>query len=179
MSKKKHLVVFEPFGRKGSVEEGKTLMEAARELGVSLDGVCGGQGKCGKCRVEVLEGNNEKYRLNSKMGHLSPMGETERKLLARTSGQTESTVRLACLSHIQGDIVVYVPEGSRAERTVISKSIAGKAVALKPAVRKYYVELKAPTLKEPLGDWDRLQAALSQRFGLETVSYTHLRAHET
>ena len=73
MSKKKHLVVFEPFGLKGSVEEGKTLLEAARELGASLEGVCGGQGKCGKCRVEIFEGNNEKYRLSSKMGHLSPM----------------------------------------------------------------------------------------------------------
>ena len=106
MIKKKHLVVFEPFGRKGSVEEGKTLLEAARELGASLDGVCGGQGKCSKCRVEVLEGNNEKYHLNSEMGHLSPIGETERKLLAKMSGQAENKVRLACLAHVQGDVGV-------------------------------------------------------------------------
>jgi len=178
MRAKKHLVVFEPFGLKGYVDEGKTLLEAARELGASLESICGGQGKCGKCRVEVLRGFFDKYALNSKAENLSPMGETELELLGRASSQVENNVRLACLACVLGDVAVFVPEENRAERTVMSKSIAGKVVSLRPAVKKYYVELSPPSLEEPLGDWERLQTGIEQRFGLGNlaIDYQVLRA---
>lgn len=31
----------------------KTIGEAAREMGVDLDSVCGGRGVCGKCKVKI------------------------------------------------------------------------------------------------------------------------------
>ncbi len=170
MKNEKYLVVFEPFGLKGYVEEGKTLLEAARGLGVGLESICGGQAKCGKCRVEVLEGLFENYHLNSRVEHLSPVGETERQLLAKASSQAQDNLRLACLAHVYGEVAVFIPEESRAERLVVSKSITGKPVALKPAVRKYYVELSPPTLEEPLGDWERLSGELDRKFDLKDLS---------
>ncbi|HOZ42442.1 MAG TPA: 2Fe-2S iron-sulfur cluster-binding protein, partial [Methanoculleus sp.] len=42
-------VTFLPGYRKVTVPEGTTLLDAARAAGLSMNVVCGGQGKCGKC----------------------------------------------------------------------------------------------------------------------------------
>ena len=50
---------FDPEQRETEVEEGKTLLEAARKAGVYVGAICGGEGICGKCRVIVREGEVE------------------------------------------------------------------------------------------------------------------------
>ena len=49
-----HLVVFSPSGRRGRFEAGTPVLDAARELGVDLDSVCGGRALCGRCQVDPL-----------------------------------------------------------------------------------------------------------------------------
>ena len=44
-------VVFTPSGKHGNFIVGTSLLDAARELGVDLDSVCGGRGLCGRCQV--------------------------------------------------------------------------------------------------------------------------------
>ena len=41
------LIIFTPSGRRGTVPEGTTVLDAARSLGVDIDSVCGGRGICG------------------------------------------------------------------------------------------------------------------------------------
>ena len=45
-------VIFQPSGRRGKVEEGKTLLTASHELGVDIEAPCGAHKVCGKCRSE-------------------------------------------------------------------------------------------------------------------------------
>ena len=66
-------VIFQPSGSRGEVEKGKTLLEAAQQLGVDLEAICGGKGTCGKCKVRVEEGYFEKDNIDSKMSHLTPL----------------------------------------------------------------------------------------------------------
>lgn len=40
-------------GKQITVENGTTLLESARRLGLTVDAPCGGHGKCGKCRAVV------------------------------------------------------------------------------------------------------------------------------
>ncbi|MBT6509736.1 MAG: hypothetical protein HOL02_04750, partial [Rhodospirillaceae bacterium] len=47
------LVVFTPSGRRGNFPRGTQLLQAARELGVDLDSVCGGRGICTRCQVRI------------------------------------------------------------------------------------------------------------------------------
>ena len=49
-------------------------------------------------------------------------------------------------------------------------------IVLKPAVKKYYVELQHATLHDPLGDFERLQAALVEKYDLcnLTIDYRTL-----
>ncbi len=49
-------ISFEPSGASVSVQEGTTLLEAARSAGIMLDSPCGGNGTCGKCIVKIDDG---------------------------------------------------------------------------------------------------------------------------
>lgn len=51
----KYKVTFLPEELEISIQEGTTLMKAAVEAGIQLEGPCGGKGTCGKCRVFLAE----------------------------------------------------------------------------------------------------------------------------
>jgi len=159
--KQKHLLIFQPSGRRGYIDEGKTIKEASQGLGVELESICGGKATCGKCKVTIQSG----------MGNLSPMEDGERKLLTRH--QERDGYRLACVARIYGDVLVFVPEESRAGKQMVRKSVTERAIEVQPAVRKYYVELAPAALEQPQGDWERLQAELNSSFDLDhlTIDY--------
>jgi ferredoxin len=46
------IVVFKPSGQVVEVQIGTLLSDAAVEAGLSLNLPCGGQGRCGRCRVK-------------------------------------------------------------------------------------------------------------------------------
>ena len=47
-------IVFVNEGKAGTVPEGTTVLQAALDLGVKISHVCGGNGTCSTCRVEVV-----------------------------------------------------------------------------------------------------------------------------
>ncbi|OGP96906.1 MAG: hypothetical protein A2157_02540 [Deltaproteobacteria bacterium RBG_16_47_11] len=167
-------VIFQPSGRRGSVEKGKTLKEASVLLGVDIEGICGEIAVCGKCKVRIEQGFFQKYGIESSREHLSPMGPTERKFFSLK--QESGGYRLACQAKILGDLIVFVPEESRMGKQVIRKAAREINIELKPAVKKYYVEIKKATLADTLADWERLETELEKSLGLKnlTIDYQAL-----
>ena len=72
-----HLVVFTPSGKRGRFETGTSILEAARELGVYVESVCGGRATCGRCQVEPQFGNFAKHGISSETGNISENGHKE------------------------------------------------------------------------------------------------------
>ncbi len=172
----KHTVIFQPSGRRESVSEGTTILEAARKLGVGIEAVCGEHLVCGKCRVKIMEGEYPKEGITSSMDHLGDMDEKEIKTLKKK--ESAENIRLACSTTVHGDVLVFVPEASRTAKQIVSKAAGKINVKIKPAVRKYYVELPEPTLDDPLGDLERLDQALAEAHGLKklTIDYRALQS---
>jgi len=163
-----HTIIFQPSGRRGQVPEGTTILDAARRLGVGIEAVCGEQLVCGKCRVKVMEGSFPKEGITSAMSHLSGLDEKEIKVLKRKD--SDEHIRLACSTKILGDVLVFVPDASRTGKQVVSKAAGVIKVKLKPAVKKYYVELRVPALGDPLGDFERVENALAKKHKLKKLS---------
>ncbi|MBU3145048.1 ASKHA domain-containing protein [Clostridium sp. CF012] len=63
-------VNFGTFDKSVTVEEGTTILEAARLLGIIIESPCNAVGVCGKCKVKVTSGNLEDVIQNGKH-HLS------------------------------------------------------------------------------------------------------------
>jgi len=163
-----HMVIFQPSGRRGYIEDGKTLKEASLALGVDIEGVCGERAICGKCKVRIEEGVFQKYGITSSRENVSPIGRGEKKFF--NLRQEQEGYRLACQAHITGDVVIFVPEESRMGKQVVRKPAREMAIELNPAVKKYYVELAKATLDDTLGDWERLKAELARKFGLSNLT---------
>ncbi len=139
-------VHFQPLGRKTPPEEGKSLLELARDAGVAIESVCGGAGKCGKCRVIVRSG----------AGNLSPAGPGELSLLGEKAARAGS--RLACVARVVSGagMVVEVPEESRRGHHRLLAAGEERAVRLSPAMTKAVVELPPASLEDVRADDDRL-----------------------
>ena len=161
------LVVFTPSGRRGRFEHGTTVLEAARRLGVDLDSVCGGRGICGRCQVEVSEGEHAKHGIVSARAHLTPAGELELRYGA-DRGLADGR-RLGCTARIAGDLVIDVPPESQLYRQVVRKDAGVHPIEIDPVVRLYYVEVPPAELGVAAGDLRRVREALESEWGLTAL----------
>ena len=161
-------IVFQPSGRRGEIEAGKSVLEAARTLGVGIEAACGGARVCGKCRVIVETGNFEKLGVKSAADHVSPVGEAEKKFL--TAEELARGYRLACNAFLSGDLVVTVPEESRSAKQVILEQGRERIIELRPAVKNVTVTLAPATLSDFRDDRRRLLDALEAETGVKNLS---------
>ena len=163
------LIVFTPSGRRGRFDEGTTVLDAGRALGVDIDSVCGGRGLCGRCQVQPSLGEFPRLGLTSSADHLASAGELETEYV-RLHGLAAGR-RLACTATVRGDLVIDVPAESQVHRQVVRKELARRAFQIDPVVRLHYVQVAQPQLASPRGDLARLKDALAAEWdltGLET-----------
>ena len=160
-----HRIVFTPSGKRGEFAEGLSLLEAARVLGVDLDSVCGGRGICGRCQVDVAEGDFAKHAIHSSADHATPSGAVEERYASKR-GPFAAGRRLGCQARICGDLVIDVPPESQVHRQVVRKRAETHPIEIDPVVRLYYVEVAEPDMHEPSSDLRRLQQALHEQWGI-------------
>lgn len=162
------LVLFMPSGRRGRFPIGTPVLDAARELGVYVESVCGGRGICGRCQVEVAEGQFAKHGITSSSDHISAFGPKERRYAEKRD--LKPGRRLSCSATVQGDLVIDVPADAQVNTQIVRKAADTKVFPRNPALNMCYVELEEPDMHKPLGDLDRLFAALRAEWGLGELS---------
>ncbi len=159
---------FVPSGLEADVPAGTTVLEAAQGLGVAINSICGGDGICGKCKVQVVQG-----KVDTPPTMLLSRDEVQRNYV------------LACQAKlVEGDVVINVPQESRlaggqilldrdAERLADMGGAypAESRFRLDPLVKKFYLELDPPTIDNNLADHERVYQAIrrsEKRFALQT-----------
>ncbi len=157
------------------VEENKTILSAAISAGIYLNSNCSGEGTCGKCKVVIKQGT-VKTRPN---GMIS---EQEKK----------DNVYLACLTTVQGELEVLIPESSRFDFDQLTpEQLQERLVGLyaqaeelplenpkfedeifqhSPFSRKVYLELPKPTLNDSISDLERLYRSLRNLENFPVIS---------
>ncbi|MFW6119194.1 MAG: ASKHA domain-containing protein [Planctomycetota bacterium] len=145
MKHKTHRVTFQPDGRNVFVLSGTKLVEAAGRAGIVLNQPCGGEGTCGKCKVEVLE--NAPAPTNPDERHIEP-------------AQLEEGWRLACQLDVQDDLVVSIPQETRFFEQMVLTEGEGCKYPFQPNVRKTFVQVAEPSVEDQRSDLDRVQDAV-------------------
>jgi uncharacterized 2Fe-2S/4Fe-4S cluster protein (DUF4445 family) len=161
-------IVFSPSGKRGRFAEGTSVLQAARKLGVDLDSVCGGRGICGRCRVEIVQGADQKRGVVSAADHVTPADAAEERY-TRLRGAFPVGHRLGCQARINGDLLIDVPAESQLHRQVVRKRAEAYPIKVDPVVRLHYVEVEKPDMADPSSDFRRLTKALSDQWGLADV----------
>jgi len=166
------LVVFSPSGLRGRFPAGTPVLQAARSLGVDLDSVCGGRALCGRCQVEVTEGELAKHGIVSSAAHLSEAGRSEARY--REVKGLAPQRRLGCQAQVLGDVAIDVPASSQVHRQVVRKEHEAIDIEIDPVVHPYYLEVRQPDMHDPRGDLERLREALQEEWGI-VARYWDLR----
>ncbi|MCI5145368.1 MAG: DUF4445 domain-containing protein, partial [Candidatus Electrothrix sp. AR3] len=161
--KSKYRVTFLPADRKINVQQGSSLINAARKAGLHLNASCGGAGVCGKCRVlieqgKVLEGISEKL--------------SEKDI---TCGY-----RQACTAQVYEDVTVRIPEEAGRQKGGLGIDIPLRHHArmhifdieglrqegiFDPPVEKVCIELPKPSAQDNRADVTRLIQGLAEQQG--------------
>ena len=117
MEDNRAMVIFQPSGQRGLVPKGISLIEASRLIGVDIEALCGEKKVCGKCIVRIEDGYFEKFNIRSNRSNVSPWQEEEEKFI--NAKERDEGFRLGCVARIESDVLVFVPEESRAGKQVV------------------------------------------------------------
>ena len=148
---------------------GDNLLELARRANVAIDAPCSGNGSCGKCRVQLVEGELESIQSR----HIS-------------DEEYEAGWRLSCNSRIVGDCTVFVPDIASAyqSRMKTADLSSPKEIAIFQECQEQLKEsdirfenpflavqldLAAPTLDDTMPDNERLTRAIEDALGVSHV----------
>ena len=158
MSDRQFRVTFQPSGRNVFVLPGTKIIEAAGRVGITIDTPCGGQGTCGKCRIQITSETKE-----------SPC-QADKNIFS----QDELNVgwRLACQTSVQNDMTVYIPDESLIITTqkILTKSRGIEHIQPKPTITKIYFELATPTREDNQPDVERLSSQIGEyKVGLKQL----------
>lgn len=133
------------------------LADAAHLAGVDLSQPCGGQGRCGRCAVQVTEGNVRR-----------------RSTLRLSDADIAQGYALACQSVVEGNVAVYIPPQEKIERRLTTDRVVAEVTVpdgyeylSDQTIRRIHVGLTPPSMDDQMDDWSRLQTALRLQHGYE------------
>lgn len=157
----KCIVVFKPLGQVIEVECGTILSEAASQAGVKINLPCGGQGRCGRCKV-LIEHGSVSQRPSDRL----------------TPAEQKEGYVLACQAVTKGDVIVFVPEQEKIERKIVEEVRGAEKVALPveyewelaPSIYKAYVEIEPPSLQDNTTDFDRLRRGITLQHNVKNLT---------
>ncbi len=167
MTNQEPRVVFTPSGKRGTVPAGTSVLDAARQLGVDLDSVCGGRGICSKCQIAPSFGEFPKHGLTAAENALSEWNSVEARYHEKRG--LAAGRRLGCQAKIMGDMVIDVPPESQVHRQVVRKAATARDITMNPATRLHYIVVEEPDMHDPSGDFERVSAALERDWGIAGV----------
>jgi uncharacterized 2Fe-2S/4Fe-4S cluster protein (DUF4445 family) len=159
------LIVFQPAGCRGRFPRRTTLAEASALFGVPLQMPCGENGVCGKCKVRIEDGPCEALGITSSRDGLVQAEQSD------FIGAEESAagVFLACRSMVMNDVLVFVPEESRAGESEICKEARNIPILYDPAVKNYFLTVHPSTLSDPTPDFERIAKEIERQYGLRKL----------
>ena len=143
------------------------LADAAHLAGIEIGQPCGGQGRCGRCAVQVLEGSVRR-----------------RSTLRLSTEAIEQGFALACQTVVEGDVAIFIPPQEKIERKLTTDRVVAEVTVPEgfeylndQTVHRVHLELTPPSMDDQTDDWSRLQTAfrLGQRFEHVTCSLSLLQ----
>ena len=162
------LVVFMPSGKRGRFPLSTPVLSAARSLGVDIDSVCGGRAICGRCQIEVAEGEFAKHGITSTAASVTAAGVAEQRFETRRG--IAAGRRLSCQALLRSDVVIDVPASSQVHHQVVRKPHEAHDINIDPVVHAYFVDVAEPDMHAAMGDQERLQQALQEQWQLSNLS---------
>jgi uncharacterized 2Fe-2S/4Fe-4S cluster protein (DUF4445 family) len=181
-----HIVTFtgENINATVKVPTNTLLADAALLAGIDIGQPCGGQGRCGRCAVQVTEG-----------------GVRQRSALRLSDADIAEGYALACQTVVEGTAAIHIPPQEKIERRLTNDRVVADVTPISvssrfkgdlrlttdrvvadvtvPAdyrypfaqtVRRVHLTLTPPSMDNQTDDWSRLQTAFRLQHQMEHVA---------
>ncbi|OPY71868.1 MAG: Ferredoxin--NAD(P)(+) reductase (naphthalene dioxygenase/salicylate 5-hydroxylase ferredoxin-specific) [Syntrophorhabdus sp. PtaU1.Bin058] len=133
-------------------EKGAGLLETIVQSGIPIEGSCGGRGRCGKCTVELINGE-----VHAKDGRrIHPL-------------KGQGSRYHACQVYCDKDLEVHVPDLMTASGKILKKGVELYKEP-EPMLRRHTVKIGKPTLGDPKSYQELLLKALEPGLAIGTAS---------
>jgi len=152
-----HTVHFLPDDIKIKVKPNDNLLTTAATAGVYINAFCGGEGVCGKCKIQIEQGDVQSDSAAS-----------------LKQAEYEKGIRLACKTRVVSDVTVRVPDIIKSDGQALkrkpktTRSISARALDdlvgtwnVDPPVKKLFLKITPPTLEDNISDMQRLIRAIT------------------
>ena len=143
-----------------SVPTNTLLADAAHIAGIDIGQPCGGQGRCGRCAIQVTGGTVRR-----------------RSTLRLSPEDIEQGYALACQTVIEGDVSIFVPPQEKIQRILTTDRVVAEVTvpdgydySQVQTVRRIHLELTPPSMDDQTDDWSRLQTAFRLQHRFENVT---------
>lgn len=130
--------------------KGTTILKACSSAGIMLNAPCNGEGTCGKCVVQVIEG-------------ASSPDSCEHQLLSGT--MLKVGYRFACRSVVNDNMRLIIPAESRILKTKSVKASRTRELHLRPNIAKIFLKVQQPKERVGIADLDIVEGIIKRRFG--------------
>lgn len=125
------------------------LADAGVMAGIDIGQPCGGQGRCGRCAVQVTGGTVRR-----------------RSTLRLSSTDVEQGYALACQTVVEGNVSIYVPPQEKIERRLTTDRVVAEVTVPEDyeypflqTVRRVHLTLNPPSMDDQTDDWSRTRTA--------------------
>jgi len=135
-------IIFQPGGEIVTVMAGTTLIEAAQKANITIPNICGNRGKCGKCKVKIVQ---------------KELPFTRQEELTLSPEERSIGIHLACQVRAFSDLMVDVISEEKITTTSFLTYDIADTFEIDNHLKKYYVDLKKPDLKNQIDDSQNLE----------------------
>ena len=142
-------IEFQPLGLRLRSENNLNALDAARQAGIDIMAVCGGEGTCGKCLIQILKSKSTHKPTIADQKHISP-------------DRLKAGFRLACMTTLDSDSKLYVPATSILENQIMQTEGEEHNIDLHPAINQTQISLEKAHLKDLVSDFTRVKKALDK-----------------
>jgi uncharacterized 2Fe-2S/4Fe-4S cluster protein (DUF4445 family) len=148
-------VVFAPSSKDVVVEEGTSILDAARMANVYIDSHCNGKSTCGKCKVRIIEGTVNPVTLNE----IKFLNENDREL----------GYRLACVTRVGSDLTAFLPGENILTSRTADKLFSKRSNIINPAIKSYFLEFTNNKENHRRSHLDDIKKHLNEKYGLNDL----------
>ncbi|MBE7434543.1 MAG: DUF4445 domain-containing protein [Anaerolineales bacterium] len=156
-----HSITFtgENIDAKVKVSTNTLLADAAHDAGIDIGQPCGGQGRCGRCAVQVTSGDVRR-----------------RSTLRLSPDDIAQGYALACQTVVEGDAAIYIPPQEKIERRLTTDRVVVEVSVpsdyeypFTQSVRRMHLTLTPPSMDDQTDDWSRTQTAFRLQHRMEQI----------
>ncbi len=137
MENQEIVIIFQPKRKIVKVLSGTNLIEAAQKADIIIPSFCGTHGKCGKCKVKILQ---------------KELPYTYQEEITLSPEERAIGIHLACQINVTTDLLVEVVSEEKIQTSTFLTYDLAESFEVDHHLKKYYLELTIPDLENLLDD---------------------------